>query len=73
MLTLVTGGMGFIGTHTVVQLINEGHEVTIIDNLSNSKKEVLEHIETITGTKTEFVLWDMRDAELLDSIFSDKI
>jgi len=46
---IVTGGLGFIGSHTVVELQNNGHEVVIIDNCSNSSKEVLKGITTITG------------------------
>lgn len=71
MLILVTGGTGYIGSHTVVELINEGHSVVILDNLANSKKEVLESIETITGTCPKFVLGDIRDAEMLDKLFEE--
>ena len=46
---LVTGGMGYIGSHTVVELINKGFDVYIIDNLSNSRNEVIDSIEKITG------------------------
>jgi UDP-glucose 4-epimerase len=51
---LVTGGLGFIGSHTVVELINNNIEVVIVDNLMNSKIDVLDKIETITGKKPEF-------------------
>ena len=50
---LVTGGTGYIGSHTVVELIKAGHEVTIIDNLFNSKIEVLDKIATLNGTKPD--------------------
>ncbi|MBQ6537856.1 MAG: NAD-dependent epimerase/dehydratase family protein, partial [Eubacterium sp.] len=48
---LVTGGTGYIGSHTCVELINRGYEVVIFDNLYNSKEEVLDRIEQITGTR----------------------
>ena len=51
---LVTGGTGFIGSHTVVELQNEGYEVVIIDDLSNSQIDVLNGIEKITGIRPEF-------------------
>ena len=51
---LVTGGLGFIGSHTVVELQNEGFEVIIIDDLSNTTMDVLENITTITGKKPTF-------------------
>ncbi len=57
---LVTGGLGFIGSHTVVELQNEGYEVVIIDDLSNSKIEVLDKITEITGVKPEFFQIDLR-------------
>jgi len=68
---LVTGGTGYIGSHTVVSLIENGYEVVIIDNLSNSKKKVLERIEAITGCKPKFYQCDIRSIEKLDSIFSE--
>lgn len=55
MAILVTGGTGFIGSHTVVELINAGKEVVIVDNFSNSKPEVLNRIEKITGTRPCFL------------------
>lgn len=66
---LVTGGTGYIGSHTVVELLRAGHEVVILDNLSNSRRDVLNRIEAITGRKPQFVEGDMRDAALLDRIF----
>ena len=56
MRVLVTGGTGYIGSHTVVKLIEKNHEVVIIDNLCNSKIEVLDAIETITGKRPAFYL-----------------
>ena len=60
---LVTGGLGFIGSHTVVALLNEGFEVVIIDNLSNSSIGVLEGITKITNQTPEFHKLDLRDKE----------
>src|ERR1017187_9900810 len=51
---LVTGGTGYIGSHTVVELINAGHTVSIIDNLSNSKAEVIDALKSITGKPVSF-------------------
>lgn len=51
---LVTGGMGYIGSHTIVELINEGYEPIIVDNLSNSKEEVLNRIKLITNKEVKF-------------------
>lgn len=66
---LVTGGTGYIGSHTSVELINSGFEVVIVDNLSNSREDVLEGIEQITGTKPEFEKFDLCDFNLLDKFF----
>jgi UDP-glucose 4-epimerase len=66
---LVTGGMGYIGSHTCVCLIEEGYEVVIIDNLCNSSKDTLDGIESITGVRPEFIELDMRDPDLMDSFF----
>jgi UDP-glucose 4-epimerase len=66
---LVTGGLGYIGSHTVVELINKGYEPLIIDNLSNSTIEVLERIEKITGKRPEFQQVEMRDKEQLQEVF----
>ncbi len=58
---LVTGGLGFIGSHTVVELIDQGFEVCIVDNLSNSEKQVLSRIEQITGFQPKFFEIDLKD------------
>lgn len=66
---LVTGGLGFIGSHTVVELQNSGYNVVIIDNLSNSKIEVLDQITSITNKKPEFHKIDLRDRNAIHSFF----
>ena len=66
---LVTGGLGFIGSHTVVALQNEGFEVVIIDNLSNSSEAVLNGIVNITGKKPHFEKMDLRDKSAVASFF----
>lgn len=67
---LVTGGTGYIGSHTCVQLLERGDEVVIVDNLSNSKASVVDAIETITGKKPTFCKADILDKEALEKIFS---
>jgi UDP-glucose 4-epimerase len=67
---LVTGGLGYIGSHTVVELLNSGYEVVVIDNLSNSKIDIKEKIESITGKKFQYYLSDIRNTEDLDFIFN---
>ncbi|TAH33716.1 UDP-glucose 4-epimerase GalE [Candidatus Saccharibacteria bacterium] len=66
---LVTGGAGYIGSHTVVELLNAGHEVVVIDNLSNSSQESLKRVQEITGKGVEFHEADVRDGAVLDKIF----
>ena len=68
---LVTGGTGFIGSHTVVELIEAGETPIIVDNLSNSKEIVLDRIETITGKRPKFYKVDLCDAEALDAVFAE--
>ena len=68
---LVTGGMGYIGSHTVVQLYEAGYEPIIVDNLVNSKPEVLNRIEKITGKRPLFYEFDVRDEENLSKIFDE--
>ena len=67
---LVTGGTGYIGSHTVVELQESGYDVVIVDNLSNSKIEVLDNIEKITGIRPQFEKFDLADAKLTDEFFS---
>jgi len=68
-LVLVTGGTGYIGSHTVVELMNVGFDVVIIDNLSNSEKSVLDGIAEITGRRPYFEQFDICDKEKLDNFF----
>ena len=67
---LLTGGLGYIGSHTAVELLSNNYDVVIIDNLSNSKIETKSKIETIAGKTITFYKGDVRDAELLNKIFS---
>ena len=66
---LVTGGAGYIGSHTTVELQNAGYEVIILDNLSNSNTEVIDGIERITGTRPAFEQIDMQDKEAMRKLF----
>lgn len=66
---LVTGGLGFIGSHTVVELIKEGHQVVIVDNLINSKVEVLDRLKSITGMEIEFHQVDATVEEEMKKVF----
>ncbi len=68
---LVTGGCGYIGSHTCVELINDGYEVIIIDNFSNSKPEVLDKIKRITGQNITFYEGDVIDKKLLRRVFTE--
>ena len=68
---LVAGGAGYIGSHTCVELLNEGHEVIVVDNLSNSCEEAVRRVETITGKSLLFVEADVRDEAALEAIFTE--
>src|SRR5450759_4108254 len=68
---LVTGGTGYIGSHTVVELMLAGFEVLIVDNFCNSKATVLERIERIVGRRPGFVEADIRDRESMRTLFAD--
>jgi len=70
---LVTGGAGYIGSHTVVELLNAGHEVVVLDNLCNSSATALERVERITGKSATFVKGDIRDLELLNKLFAENV
>ena len=69
MAVLVTGGAGFIGSHTAVELLNSGREIVILDNFSNSNPEVLNRIKAISGKDFTFVLADLLDREAIELVF----
>ncbi|WP_244783371.1 UDP-glucose 4-epimerase GalE [Acinetobacter sp. F-1] len=66
---LVTGGAGYIGSHTCVELLNAGHEVVVLDNLCNSAAESLNRVQQLTQKSLTFIQGDIRDAQLLDQVF----
>ena len=68
---LVTGGAGYIGSHTMVELLNAGHDIVVVDNLSNSKEESLKRIREITGRDFDFYKADLCDKPALQDIFSN--
>ena len=68
---LVTGGAGYIGSHTVLLLLEAGRRVLVLDNLSNSSREALERVAAITGKRAKFVEGDIRDTALLDRLFQE--
>ena len=67
---LVTGGAGYIGSHTCVELLKDGADVVVLDNLSNSSEESLRRVEEITGREVAFERVDLRDAEAVDAVFT---
>lgn len=71
MKTLLTGGAGYIGTHTAIELLHCGHEVVVLDNLSNSHPEALKRVERITGRVIPFVQGDVRDQALLEKVLTE--
>ncbi len=71
MAVLVTGGAGYIGSHTCVEMLNAGYEVVVVDNLNNSSKESLNRVQKITGKKVKFYENDVRDKEALRKIFNE--
>lgn len=66
---LITGGAGYIGSHTCLELLNLGHEVIVMDNLSNSKYESLKRVQELTGKKLTFYETDLNDSEGVEKIF----
>ena len=71
MAILVTGGAGYIGSHTLVEMLNTGYDIVVIDNLDNSSKESLYRVEKITGKKVKFYENDVRDKDALRKIFTE--
>lgn len=67
----VTGGLGYIGSHTCVELLTAGYDIVIADNLCNSREDVLDRIETITGRRPVFYKLDVQDREALERVFSE--
>ncbi|MFA5913370.1 MAG: UDP-glucose 4-epimerase GalE [Burkholderiales bacterium] len=67
---LVTGGTGYIGSHTCVALAKANHDIVIVDNLSNSRAKVIDRLESLCGKRPQFIQGDVRDAALLDRIFA---
>lgn len=68
---LVTGGAGYIGSHTIIELAAEGHDIVVVDNLSNSSRESIKRIEKITGKKIPFYETDVRHKKNMDGVFTD--
>ena len=68
---LVTGGAGYIGSHTCIEMLDAGYDVVVIDNLVNSNKEALRRVEEIAGKKVKFYENDVRDADALRQIFTE--
>ena len=69
MAILVTGGAGYIGSHTCVELLNAGYEVVVLDNLCNSSEKSLDRVEALTGKKVTFYKGDILDRDILNEIF----
>lgn len=68
---LLTGGAGYIGSHTLVQLDKAGHSVVVVDNFMNSQPEAIRRVEQIIGKKVPFIEADIRDRAAMDKVFTD--
>ena len=68
---LVTGGAGYIGSHTCLELIELGYEITVVDNLTNANRESLNRVERLTGKEINLVVADVRDRERLSAVFAE--
>ena len=71
MTILVTGGAGYIGSHTCVELQNAGYDVVVLDNLSNASEKSLQRVETLTGKPVTFYKGDILDRDILNKIFAE--
>lgn len=69
---LLTGGAGFIGSHTAVELLNAGHDVVVVDNLYNSSEKVIDRVEELTGKKVKFYNADACDFASMDRVLNEK-
>ena len=72
MAILVTGGAGYIGSHTCVELQNAGYDVVVLDNLSNASEKSLDRVEALTGKKVTFYKGDILDRDILNKIFAEQ-
>ncbi|MBQ4384120.1 MAG: UDP-glucose 4-epimerase GalE, partial [Firmicutes bacterium] len=72
MMILVTGGAGYIGSHTCVELLDRGYEIAVLDNFVNSKPEVLDRIRTLTGKDFPFYEADLLDADAVEKVFTEQ-
>ena len=72
MAILVTGGAGYIGSHTCVELLNAGYEVVVLDNLCNSSEKSLERVKAITGKEVTFYQGDILDRGIINNIFAEQ-
>lgn len=71
MAILITGGAGYIGSHTCVEMLNSGYDIVVIDNLDNSNEESLARVEKITGKSVKFYFGDVREKQILRKIFTE--
>ena len=71
MKVLVTGGAGYIGSHTCLELLRSGHDISVIDNLDNGNAESLKRVQKLSNRTLEFSLCDVRDSQALDRIFCE--